>query len=167
MPQFNPNFPWNDIPELPPAVDLESRDILKACISAMTELSRANALVKQLPSEEVLINTLPLQEARRSSEIENIVTTNDELYRAMTSDGNQIASNTKEVLRYREALWEGVSHIREGSTLDLQLFERICSRILDEEMKVRNGAVVIEKPNDTRAHLQTPNRIWKSYQIVN
>ena len=144
MPQFNPNLPWNDIPELPPAVDLESRDILKACISAMTELSRANALVKQLPSEEVLINTLPLQEARRSSEIENIVTTNDELYRAMTSDSNQIPSNVKEVLRYREALWDGVSHIREGSTLDIQLFEQVCSRILDEKMNVRNGPVVIE-----------------------
>ncbi|MCY3551729.1 MAG: Fic family protein [Candidatus Poribacteria bacterium] len=144
MPQFNPNLPWNDLPELPPAVDLESRDILKACISAMTELARANALVKQLPSEEVLINTLPLQEARRSSEIENIVTTNDDLYRAMASDRNQVDSNTKEVLRYREALWDGVNHIREGSTLDIQLFEQICSRILDEEMKVRNGAVVIE-----------------------
>ena len=144
MPQFNPNLPWNDIPELPPAVDLESRDILKACISAMTELSRANALVKQLPSEEVLINTLPLQEARRSSEIENIVTTNDELYRAMTSDRNQIASNVKKVLRYREALWEGIRHIREGSTLNIQLFEQICSRILDEKMQVRSGTVVIE-----------------------
>ena len=64
------------MPELPPAVDLESRDILKACISAMAELSNANALVKTLPNEEVLINTLPLQEARRSSEIENIITTN-------------------------------------------------------------------------------------------
>jgi Fic family protein len=144
MPQFNPNLPWNDIPELPPAADLESRAILKACISAMAELSRANALVKRLPNEEVLVNTLPLQEARRSSEIENIVTTNDELYRAMTSDRNQIASNVKEVLRYREALWEGVSHIREGSTLDIQLFEQICSRILDEKMKVRSGTVVIE-----------------------
>ena len=144
MPQFNPNIPWNDIPELPPAVDLESRAILKACISAMTELSRANALVKTLPNEEVLINTLPLQEARRSSEIENIVTTNDDLYRAMASDRNQVDSNTKEVLHYREALWEGVRHIQEGSTLDIQLFEQICSRILDEKMKVRNGPVVIE-----------------------
>ena len=144
MPQFNPNIPWNDIPELPPAVDLESRDILKACISAMTELTKANALVKRLPNEAVLVNTLPLQEARKSSEIENIVTTNDELYRAMTSDESQIASNVKEVLRYREALWKGVSHIREGSTLNIQLFEQICSRILDEKMKVRNNAVVIE-----------------------
>lgn len=144
MHQFNPNIPWNDIPELPPAADLESRAILKACISSMTELSKANALVKRLPNEAVLVNTLPLQEARRSSEIENIVTTNDELYRAMISDENQIASNVKEVLRYREALWEGVRSIREGSTLNIHLFEQICSRILDEKMKVREHPVVIE-----------------------
>ena len=144
MRQFDPNIPWNDLPELPPAADIESRAILKACISAMTELSKANALVKTLPNEAVLINTLPLQEARRSSEIENIVTTNDDLYRAMASDRNRVDSNIKEVLHYREALWEGVSHIREGLTLDIQLFEQICSRILDEEMKVRNAAVVIE-----------------------
>ena len=132
------------MPELPPAVVLESCDILKACISAMTELSRANALVKQLPSEEVLINTLPLQEARRSSEIENIVTTNDDLYRAMASDRNQIDSNIKEVLHYCEALWEGVRSIREGSTLDIHLLEQICSRIFDEKMNVRDHPVVIE-----------------------
>ena len=144
MRQFDPSIPWNDLPELPPAADIESRDILKACISAMTELSKANALVKTLPNEAVLINTLPLQEARRSSEIENIVTTNDELYRAMISDRNRIDSNTKEVLRYREALWEGNQHIQDGSTLDIQLFEQICSRILDEKMKVRSGPVVIE-----------------------
>lgn len=144
MSQFNPNIPWNDLPELPPAADIESREILKACISAMTELFKANALVKTLPNEEVLINTLPLQEARRSSEIENIVMTNDDLYRAVVSDRNQIASNTKKVLRYHEALWYGVRSIREGSTLDIQFFEQICSHILDEPMKVRSGPVVIE-----------------------
>ena len=144
MAQFNPKVPWNDLPELPPPVDLESREILKTCISAMAELSRANALVKMLPNEEVLINTLPLQEARRSSEIENIVTTNDELYRAMASDRNRIDSNTKEVLRYREALWQGVRSIRDGLPLDIHLFEQICSLALEEKMKVRNSAVVIE-----------------------
>ncbi|MYB00166.1 Fic family protein [Candidatus Poribacteria bacterium] len=144
MKRFDPNIPWNDLPELPPAADIESREILKTCISAMTELSRANALVKTLPNEAVLINTLPLQEARRSSEIENIVTTNDDLYRAIASDRNQVDSNTKEVLHYREALWDGVRSIREGSTLDIQLFEQICARIFDEPMKVRSGPVVIE-----------------------
>ena len=78
--QFDRDTPWNDMPLLPPAVEVESRDVLKACISAMTQLARTNALVKTLPNESVLVHTLPLQEARRSSEIENIVTTNDELY---------------------------------------------------------------------------------------
>ena len=144
MTKLNPNIPWNDLPELPPSVNFESPDILKSCISAMSELSRANALVKILPNEEILINTLPLQEARRSSEIENIVTTSDDLYRAMASDKNRVDSNLKEVLRYREALWEGVSTIRDGSKLNIQLFQQICSRILDEKMKVRNDTVVIE-----------------------
>ena len=144
MTKFNPDIPWNDLPELPPTVNLESPDILKSCISAMSELSKANALVKILPNEEILINTLPLQEARRSSEIENIVTTSDDLYRAMASDKNRIDSNSKEVLRYREALWEGIENIREGSTLNIQLFQQICSRIFDEKMKVRNDTIVIE-----------------------
>ncbi len=144
--QFNPNVPWNDLPELPPAADLESRVILKGCISATAELFRANALGKMLPNEEVLINTLPLQEARRSSEIENIVTTNDDLYRAMASDINcvKLDSNTKEVLHYREALWQGVRQIREGLSLDIRLFEHLCSLILGEKMKIRNDEVVIE-----------------------
>ena len=144
MAQFNPNIPWNDLPELPPSANLDAPDILKSCISAMAELARANALVKILPNEEILINTLPLQEARQSSEIENIVTTSDDLYRAMASDKNRIDSNLKEVLRYREALWEGVSSIREGSRINIQLFQHICSRILDEKMKVRDDTVIIE-----------------------
>ncbi len=141
--QFNQNIPWNHIPELPPRVDIDSRDILRACISAMTELARANALVKMLPNEGVLVDTLPLQEARMSSEIENIVTTNDELYRAMTSENHQISPSTKEVLRYREALWTGVSSLRARPTLNMSLFEQICSRILDMEMSVRDDGVVI------------------------
>lgn len=144
MDKRNPNIPWNDLPELPPSINLESPDILKSCILAMSELSRANALVKILLNEEILINTLPLQEARRSSEIENIVTTSDDLYRAMASDKNRIDSNLKEVLRYREALWQGVNSIQEGSKLNIQLFQQICSRIFDEKMKVREHAVVIE-----------------------
>ena len=142
--QFNPNTPWNDIPVLPPAADIESNDILRACISASSELTRANALVKILSNDEVLVQTLPLQEARRSSEIENIVTTNDELYRAMTSNTNQVTPATKEVLRlYREALWEGIKSLQARSTLSVRLFEQICSRILDIEMRVRTSPVTI------------------------
>ena len=141
--RFDPNTPWNEIPVLPPAADIESNDILRACISASSELAKANALVKMLPNEAVLVHALPLQEARRSSEIENIVTTNDELYRAMTSNKTQMTPATKEVLRYREAVWEGVSNLRDQPILDAPLFERICSRIRDVEMGVRSSEVAI------------------------
>ena len=153
--QFDPNTPWNDIPELPPVAEIESPNILKACISAMTELARANALVKILPNESVLVHTLPLQEARRSSEIENIVTTNDELYRAMTSNKIQITPHTKEVLRYREALWTGVSRLRERPILNTPLFEQICSRIRDIDVSVRRYEVKIQNPI-TKQVIYTP-----------
>ena len=117
--RFDPDNPWNDIPILPPAADIESPDILRACISASSELARVNALVKILPNEAVLVHTLPLQEARRSSEIENIVTTNDELYRAMTTNKSLISPATKEVLHYREALWEGIDSLRARPILNV------------------------------------------------
>ena len=141
--QFKRNIPWNDMPLLPPAGEIESADILKACIPAMTELAKANALVKTLPNKEVLIHTLPLQEARRSSEIENIVTTNDELYRAMTSKNLQISPSTKEILRYREALWLGVNRLHEQTPLNRPLFEQICSCICDAKMHIRDDGVMI------------------------
>ena len=153
--RFDPNTPWNSIPELPPAADIESRDILKACISASSELARVNALVKILPNESVLVHTLPLQEARRSSEIENIVTTNDELYRAMTTNKAQISPATKEVLHYREALWEGIDSLRARPVLNMPLFERICSRIRDVEMPMRRSPVTIINPA-TQEVIYTP-----------
>lgn len=146
MAQFDPNIAWNNMPELPPSADLESRDILKACIAARAELARVNALVKMLPNEEVLVQTLPLQEARQSSEIENIVTSNDELYRAMTSHKGQVAPAAKEVLRYREALWVGVKSLRVRPILNVPLFEQICTRLRDVETSVRKSEVKIQNP---------------------
>ena len=153
--RFDPDNPWNDIPILPPAADIESPDILRACISASSELARVNALVKILPNEAVLVHTLPLQEARRSSEIENIVTTNDELYRAMTTNKSQSSPATKEVLHYREALWEGIDSLRARPILNAPLFERICSCIRDVEMRVRRSQVTIINPS-TQETIYTP-----------
>ena len=153
--EFNRNMPWNEISLLPPAGEIESRAILKACISAMTALARANALVRTLPNETVLVHTLPLQEARRSSEIENIVTTNDELYRAMTSDRIQASPHTKEVLRYREALWTGMYSMRNRPIINTPLLEQICSRIRDIQTSVRRHQVKIQNPT-TKQIIYTP-----------
>lgn len=153
--QFNQNTAWNDLPELPPTGEIESREILIACIPAMAELSKANALVRTLPNEEVLVHTLPLQEARRSSEIENIVTTNDELYRAMTSDNIQTSPHTKEVLRYREALWTGMYRMRNRPIINTPLLEQICTRIRDIQTGVRTHEVKIQNPI-TKQVIYTP-----------
>lgn len=143
--RYDPRVPWNALPELPPRKKLETPAILKTCIEARVALARVNALAESLPNRSILIHALPLQEARSSSEIENIVTTGDELYQALASGTNADAA-AKEVLRYREALWEGMESLDRRPILDVRLFERICSRIRGVDMRVREGRVVIGNP---------------------
>jgi cell filamentation protein, protein adenylyltransferase len=104
---FDPARPYNALPKLPPRADLESRAILKACIgarAALAELKQAGGLI---PDQAMLINTIPLLEARASSEIENIVTTADRLFRYARDPGARADPATKEALRYRTALHRG------------------------------------------------------------
>ena len=79
---FDRSQPYNDLPLLPPTVELETKAVLKQAIAANRALANLRGLAAQIPNQGVLINSIVLQEARLSSEIENIVTTNDELYRA-------------------------------------------------------------------------------------
>lgn len=67
---------------LPVKQDLETKEILKKSISANRALAILNETAKSVPNRFILINTLTLQEAKDSSEIENIITTHDELYKA-------------------------------------------------------------------------------------
>ena len=81
MPDFDPKLPYNDLPPLPPPLELiETRDILKQCISARVALAELKQAAELIPNSAVLVNALPLLEARASSEIENIVTTTDKLF---------------------------------------------------------------------------------------
>ena len=108
MTLFDPSRPHNALPLLPPGVELETRTTLKACIEARAALAELKQASHLIPNPSVLINTLPLLEARASSEIENIVTTTDRLFRfaGQLSEGQADAA-TKEALRYRTALYEG------------------------------------------------------------
>src|SRR6266542_1398290 len=104
---FNPDVPFNDLPGLPPAADLESRAILKACIPARAALTELNAAADLIPNPTILINTIPVLGARASSEIENVVTSTDRLFQ-FAADGAMAADPaTKEALRYRTALRRG------------------------------------------------------------
>jgi Fic family protein len=105
---FNPTKPYNALPLLPPRADVETRPVLKACIAARAALAELKQAGHLIPNQAVLINTIPVLEARASSEIENIVTTADRLFRfAAGADAAPADPATKEALRYRTALNRG------------------------------------------------------------
>lgn len=128
--------PYNDLPLLPPAQDLETKAVLKHAISANRMLANLRGLAAQIPNQGVLINSIVLQEARLSSEIENIVTTNDELYRADADADGKTDAHTKEVLRYRQALNHGFREMAQRP-LTTNLFIEIVRIIKEVDFGVR------------------------------
>lgn len=132
---LDPAKPYNDLPLLPPKVELETRAVLKACVqarAALAELKQAGALI---PDPAVLINTIPLLEAKSSSEIENVVTTTDRLFEyAERADAADPA--TKEALRYRTALREGFEDLKRRP-LSTATAVRICRTIKGVDIDIR------------------------------
>lgn len=132
MIKFDREKPHNDLPPLPPFVDIENNPkILKQLVSASRALATVNGNLNRLPNPLMLINTLALQEAKTSTEIENIFTTEDELYKAIsyTNKESKINPATKEVLKYREALWAGYAELKEHKSITTDLIVRIFNQI--------------------------------------
>ncbi|WP_341905103.1 Fic family protein [Polaromonas sp. YR568] len=128
--------PYNELPLLPPAVELETKAVLKQAIAANRVLASLRGLAAQIPNQGMLISSIVLQEARLSSEIENIVTSNDALYRADADADGKADPQTKEVLRYREALYHGF-HALKARPLSTNLFIEIVQLIKQSDMQVR------------------------------
>jgi Fic family protein len=136
MPGYHPERPYNDLPLLPPSVDLETKPVLKACVAARAALAELRLAGQLIPDQTVLINTIPVLEAKASSEIEAIVTTNDALFReASLAEGADPA--TKEALRYRSALYHGLAAIR-SRPLSTNIAVEICSILKDRKFDVRS-----------------------------
>ena len=133
--QWRPDQPFNDLPPLPPRNDIETKPVLKRCISARATLAELKQAAELIPNQTVLINTLPLLEAQASSEIENIVTTTDKLfqYRELEEDADPA---TKEALRYSHATLRGFQSIK-NRPLSTRTAEEICTLIKGREMRVR------------------------------
>jgi Fic family protein len=116
--QLNNELPFNQLSPLPPIKELvESTVILKQLVKSSVALAELKGIVHILPNPEILLNAVILKEARASSEIENVITTQDNLYQALSAKGDQIDSATKEVLRYREAMLFGVDTIQKSQLL--------------------------------------------------
>ena len=108
------------IPKLPLSFDLETKEVLKQVNRANRKLAELKGVAQTIPNERILISSLTLQEAKDSSAVENIVTTQDDLYRAGLDINHQfINAATKEVLYYREAINEGFQMVRNKHCLTL------------------------------------------------
>uniref|UniRef100_UPI00374CCF74 Fic/DOC family N-terminal domain-containing protein n=1 Tax=Rhodoferax sp. TaxID=50421 RepID=UPI00374CCF74 len=90
-PVWRADKPWNQLPPLPPEAELETKAVLKQCITARAALAELKQAAELIPNQTMLINTLPLLEAKDSSEIENIVTTADQLFQ-YAQGGDKLAN---------------------------------------------------------------------------
>ncbi|MBY0498721.1 MAG: Fic family protein, partial [Nitrosomonas sp.] len=125
MTVWRPDQPYNDLPLLPPAAELETRTVLKQCIAARAALAELKQAAELIPNQGVLINALPLLEAQASSEIENIVTTTDRLFQFQSA--NEYADPaTREALRYSSALLEGFWALKQHP-LNTRTAEQVCT----------------------------------------
>ncbi len=130
-----PNKPYNALPDLPPRTDVETKVVLKRCITARAAVAELRQAALLFPNQAALLGTLPLLEAGASSEIENIVTTADRLFQHVNDEAHADTA-TKEALRYRYALLDGYRALS-AYPLTTRTAEVICSRIKGVEMTVR------------------------------
>lgn len=152
---FNSEQPYNKLPGLPPKANLETPAVLKRAINANRELAELKGKAGIIPNQSILINSLILQEAKASSEIENVVTTSDKLYEAFSAGNKSYDPQTKEVLRYRQALWTGFNQLKERP-LSTNLFVNIVQTIKQNSSGIRNSLGTVIANPDTGKIIYTP-----------
>jgi Fic family protein len=145
---FDPTKPYNDLPSLPPAQGLETLPVMRKCVTASRALASLQQAARLIPNQDVLINTIPLREAKDSSAIENIVTTNDQLFRFANIDPEQADAATKETLRYRSALMQGFNDIKQRP-LTTRTAILVCRAIKNFELDIRKvpGTALTHQPS--------------------
>ncbi len=162
--------PYNRLPTLPPSEELETRAVLKKCITARAALAELKQAAQRIPNQTMLINTLPLLESQASSEIENIVTTTDRLFQHQ-QQSEHADPVTKEALRYSRALLEGFQSLVKRP-LTTQTAEEVCSTIKGVEMRVRRvpgtalakeSGKIVYTPPDGEALLRDLLANWEKF----
>jgi Fic family protein len=135
-PVWRADKPWNQLPPLPPAAELETKAVLKQCITARAALAELKQAAELIPNQTMLINTIPLLEAKDSSEIENIVTTADQLFQYAQGGDNLANAATKEALRYRTALYLGYQSLAARPLCTATAVE-VCRTIKAADLDIR------------------------------
>lgn len=155
MTTWQASKPYNELPILPPTTDVETKQILKLCIEARAALAELKQAGELIPNQTILINIIPLLEAKDSSEIENIVTTTDKLFQHAQGNEEQADHATKEALRYRTALYKGVQSIQERPLSTGTAIE-ICQTIKGVNLDIRTTTGTALKNSYTSEVIYTP-----------
>lgn len=149
MDVYDRNIPYNNLPPLPPATELyRDEDVLNKLMLASRRLAELKGLASMLPNQSIFVNTIALREAKASSAIENIFTTDDELYRSLSyQEDDYVEGPAKEILHYREALWEGFKHIAADKSLTLDAIVDVYREVKQTRDGIRpyQAEVVIKK----------------------
>jgi len=137
---FDRNTPFNALPELPPPDSILDTEILTRWGLASRALAELNRNILRIPNPTMLVNTISLQEAQSSTAIENIFTTEDELYKVVSDTVKEENANPaiKEVLRYREALWGGHKTLTESESFDISTAISVFQKIKNTTQGIRS-----------------------------
>jgi len=139
----------------------ETVGVLKKLNAASRQLAELKGIAATIPNQAILVNTLAIQEAKDSSEIENIITTHDELFQDDLGPGSSLKPAAKEVLRYREALWQGFREVGKTGLLTNQAILEIQGTLEQNDAGFRRlpgttlqnestGETVYTPPQDQR-----------------
>lgn len=154
---WSADVPYNELPFLPPPTEFETRAVLRATIEARAAIAALDQAALRMPNPAVLINAIPLLEAQASSEIENIVTTTDELFRYAQDPSESATPETKETLRYRAALFAGLEAVKQRP-LSVSTAVDVCTIIHHREMNIRRlPGTFIGNPSTKRAIYTPPS----------
>jgi Fic family protein len=144
---YSRDIPYNELPLLPPDANmLESIEIYKKLAQARAALAELKGRLPIIPNPLMLINTLVLQEAKDSSTIENIVTTSDKIYKAFSSPKVSDDPATKEVLRYREAMWKAFNSLKSSKDFSEAMIVSIFRELTERDERIRAQQVWVRSP---------------------
>ena len=154
MGQKAPRFILDKLP--PPREKVETIKILRQTNKSTAALAELKGIAKTIPNQAMLINAIVLQEAKDSSEIENIITTQDELYKALTVNKSHISSETKEVVNYRKAIFYGFNLAKKQGFLRLNDIVSIQQELIDNTAGIRSTPGTVLKNDRTGEVVYTP-----------
>lgn len=153
---FDPTKPFNDLPLLPPTIDIETRPVLKQLARSRSALAELKGYADMIPNKRLLLDAVVLLEAKDSSGIENIVTTHDELYKALVADPATLSTAAKEVMNYRAAVYRGHELIQKRGIITANMLCEIQAELEQNKAGIRKLPGTVLMNDRTGAVIYTP-----------